>query len=67
MAENAKNAVYHELPGAHHGFDQPGSGSFRAERTNFKKEFNGDALDESRSIIQSALRGKWKLPAPSQP
>ena len=67
MAENAKNAIYHELQGAHHGFDQPGSSTFRAERTNFKKEFNGDALDESRSIILKALRGKWSFSAPSQP
>lgn len=61
MAGKAQNASYHELPGAHHGFDQRGESTFVAERKTFRKKFNEEALEASRSIIRNAMTRKWEF------
>ena len=59
MTEKSQNASYHELPGAHHGFDQPGEGSFTAGRKSFRKQFNEAALSEVRRIIENTINNQW--------
>lgn len=59
MTEKSQNAVYHELPGAHHGFDQRGESTFAAERKTFRKKFDDAALEATRAIIRDAMIKQW--------
>jgi len=61
MTEKSGNALYHEFPGAHHGFDQRGDSTFSGGRRTYRKKFNKEALEASQMIIRKAMNSKWDL------
>lgn len=54
--------AFHNIPGAHHGFDGRSSGTFRASGTVFRYEPNADALERARAIVWQTLAPAWNLP-----
>lgn len=54
--------VFHNIPGAHHGFDGRSSGTFRASNQVFRYEPNADALERARAIVWQVLGPAWGLP-----
>ena len=54
--------VFHDIPGAHHGFDGRSSGTFRASNQVFRYEPNADALERARAIVWQVLGPAWGLP-----
>lgn len=54
--------VFHNIPGAHHGFDNRSSGTFRASNQVFRYEPNAQALEMARAIVWQALAPAWGLP-----
>jgi dienelactone hydrolase len=54
--------VFHDIPGAHHGFDGRSSGAFQASGRQFRYEPNAEALERARAILWQVLSAAWKLP-----
>ena len=54
--------VFHNIPGAHHGFDGRSSGTFRASNQVFRYEPNVQALETARAIVWQVLASAWGLP-----
>lgn len=54
--------VFHNIPGAHHGFDGRSSGTFRASSQVFRYEPNAEALERARAIVWQTLGPAWGLP-----
>ncbi len=54
--------VFHNIPGAHHGFDGRSSGTFRASNQVFRYEPNAQALETARAIVWQTLGPAWGLP-----
>ena len=60
------NVEFHELKGAHHGFDDRVAGSANIPGTSitFTMEPNPEALEETRAIIWRVLKEGWGLRNP---
>lgn len=54
--------VFHNIPGAHHGFDGRSSGTFRTSNQVFRYEPNAQALETARAIVWQVLGPAWALP-----
>lgn len=53
--------VFHNIPGAHHGFDGRSTGTFRASNQVFRYEPNPQALELARAIVWRTLAPAWGL------
>ena len=54
--------VFHNIPSAHHGFDNRSSGTFRTSNQSFRYEPNAQALEMARAIVWQTLAPAWGLP-----
>lgn len=52
---------FHNMPGAHHGFDGTGTGTFNAAGRTFRYEPNAEALEQARAIVWQTLAPAWGL------
>lgn len=54
--------MFHNVPGAHHGFDNRGSGSFTASGgQSFRYEPNPAGLEQARALMRQVLAPAWGL------
>jgi len=53
--------VFHNMPGAHHGFDGRSSGTFNVAGQPFRYEPNAEAAERARAIVWQALAPAWNL------
>lgn len=53
--------AFHNMPGAHHGFDGSGAGTFNAGGRTFRYEPNAEALEQARAIVWQTLAPAWGL------
>ena len=55
--------AFHTVPGAHHGFDNRGSGSFTASGgQSFRYEPSPTGLEQARALMRQVLAPAWGLP-----
>jgi len=62
-AEGTKNVEFHEIKGAHHGYDEARPGSFYLPGTTIlvPLEPNPRAVEETKAIIWQAIKKAWHL------
>ncbi len=53
--------AFHNMPGAHHGFDGHSSGTFNVAGQPFRYEPNAEAVEQARAIVWQALAPAWGL------
>jgi len=53
--------IFHNMPGAQHGFDGRSSGTFNVSGQSFRYEPNREAVEQARAIVWQALAPAWNL------
>lgn len=54
--------VFHNIPGAHHGFDNRFSGTFTAGGQPYRYEPSAAGLEQARGVVRNVLAPAWGLP-----
>ena len=68
LAYVTRSIEFHELKGATHGYDDEYALTFYCCRSRpVQVEPSRDAVEQTRAIIETAIRTRWKLSRPTSP